>query len=195
MLSLNDVGVFLDNKWIFRHICITFGYPRIISIIGASGAGKSTLVRCMAGLCKPTEGSVNCVDRSTVVFQDYHLFNNMNVQQNIEYAANTNRIDTKNTDVIYKLKIDHLMHKSVYELSGGEKQRVAIARALSINPKIIFFDEPTAALDHNSVHSFKDIVSCIAKDILILIVTHDLSLASFCNVTYLLNNGQLEVQV
>lgn len=187
MLSIDNIGIYRE-RWIFKNISLQFDTSPI-SIIGASGTGKTTLAKCMAGLIEPDQGTIICSGRRTIVLQDFQLFKNMNVKENILYAANIHNIKPDQS-IWAKLKIDHLLDKNVNTLSGGEKQRVAIARALSIEPEVILFDEPTSALDYKSVEEFKNIISEI--NTMSIIITHDLNLAKFCKRQYLLENLSLK---
>jgi len=118
------------------------------------------------------------------IFQDFNLFDNFNVKQNIELAPkvilkkNKNELAKITADLLKIVKLEDKLVAYPNQLSGGQKQRVAIARALAMNPKIILLDEPTSALD---VEAIDDLVSTLNDlkntGILILVVTHDISFA------------------
>lgn len=134
-----------------------------LSILGPSGCGKTTILRMLIGLVEPTSGQIfkNGEDITHtkisqrgmgIVFQNYALFENMTVLQNVEYALKINK-KTKQTarqtalDLIEKMHLTPFINKKPADLSGGQQQRVAIARTLALRPDIILFDEPMSALD------------------------------------------------
>lgn len=165
-------------------------------ILGSSGAGKSTLLRCINMLEIPTSGAVyykstrialdNIVamrQKIAFVFQQLHLFRNMSVVQNLLFAPTQLKYDTNNTlltkarILLNQFNLSAKEDVNVQSLSGGQRQKVAICRALMMNPEIILFDEPTAALD---IESIKDLIAII-KDLCItttvIIVTHHVGFA------------------
>lgn len=170
-----------------------------IAIIGPSGCGKSTFLRCLNCLEDPTGGKIifDGIDianpkvdinihrqKMGMVFQQFNLFNNKTVLENITLApvllkkyskAKANEIAYKLLDIIgLKDKAD--VYPST--LSGGQKQRVAIVRALAMEPKVMLFDEPTSALDPEMVKEVLDLIKNVAeKDITMLIVTHEMAFA------------------
>jgi ABC-type polar amino acid transport system ATPase subunit len=136
---------------------------RSVAIIGASGSGKSTLLRLMSGLEKPTQGQITINDMNVsskqykksiaFVFQNHNLFPHLTLERNIslilEKTRHVNKVEAKKRALEY-LKLVHLedqVHKLPKNVSGGQAQRASIARAFSLNPDIIFMDEPTASLD------------------------------------------------
>lgn len=143
----------------------------VTAIFGSSGCGKTSLLRCMAGLEKVTDGEFILHEsiwqtashftpvherQQGVVFQDARLFEHLNVQGNLDFVTKRLPSESKNNSgsffsqeqIVELLGIEHLLFQMPSELSGGEKQRVAIARALLRQPKILFMDEPLAALDY-----------------------------------------------
>lgn len=165
----------------------------LIGIIGPSGSGKSTLMYCLSTLKKPTDGKIiyNGTDLVTLkekerehlrreefgfVFQRHFLVPYMSALDNVTVAA-TN----KKKEVIgqaKKLLLDFGLgekeiKKRPAKLSGGQRQRTAIARAMINNPKVLFADEPTAALDHDNAFSVMAILKEYAEENLVLVITHD----------------------
>ncbi len=143
------------------------GY-KSIAVIGVSGSGKSTLIRLMSGMEKPTTGKImiNQMDVESeiyrkkigFVFQNHNLFPHLSLKRNISLILEKTRNKTKDeadSIAIQKLELLHLgdqVNKLPKNVSGGQAQRASIARALSVNPDIIFLDEPTASLDPILTH-------------------------------------------
>lgn len=135
----------------------------LVALIGPSGSGKSTLLRIIAGLELPDQGRIwlggKNVTYSSIqerdigfVFQNYSLFKNMNVYENIAFGLDIRGIHSmsiKNrvTQLLQLIQLEKFANRYPNQLSGGQKQRVALARALAINPKILLLDEPFGALD------------------------------------------------
>ena len=156
----------------------------IVAIIGPSGSGKSTLLRCINGLNSITSGEMNLKGTTGMVFQHFHLFNNMTCRENITYAPikvkNENKADVnKRADEL--LKMVGLENKGdVYpaKLSGGQKQRIAIARALAMRPDLMLFDEPTSALDPEITGEVLNVMKKLAeKHTTMIVVTHEMGFA------------------
>ena len=167
----------------------------LIGIMGPSGSGKSSLLYSMAGLKKPTTGSIFYKDKDLTkisddekssirkeefgfIFQKHFLIDYMSVLDNVLVPLNDNSEENvkKALSLLKKLKIDHLANKKPHQISGGQSQRAAIARALINNPKVIFADELTAALDHSSSKEVMNILDEYKKSALIVVVTHDPSI-------------------
>ena len=170
---------------------------KVTSIIGSSGSGKSTTLRCIKGLEKKDSGEIyidgelvtekNLRDvrtKTSMVFQNFNLFNNLTVLKNIT-AAPVNVKGVSKAEAEKKaLKLLETVgladKKDAYpkSLSGGQKQRVAIARALAMEPEIILFDEPTSALDPEMVGEVLDVMKKLASSgMTMLIVTHEMGFA------------------
>ena len=180
---------------------INFELPEkgIIFILGKSGSGKSTLLNVLGGLDKADEGSVIEVCGTNIascslrecdqyrnsycgfVFQEYNLIPELNVKENIRLSCEMLG-DKYNSDVVDKtlqrVGLDGYGERKITELSGGQKQRVAIARAIVKDPKIIFADEPTGALDESTGESIFNLLKEISQERLVLVVSHDREFAT-----------------
>ncbi len=189
MLRLEHVKKTFDGKDILKDINLEIGNGEIVSILGPSGCGKTTLLNLILGITEIDSGKIyfNGTDITEVpmekrgfniVFQDYALFPNLNVYQNITYGLrNKPDISTKEEveDLISLLGLEEHLEKKVEQLSGGQKQRVALARTMVMKPKILLLDEPLSALDGVIKESIKDRIKTIAKEyhLTTIIVTHD----------------------
>lgn len=173
----------------------------LTGIIGPSGSGKSTLMYCLSTLKKPTDGQiiyngtelVNMKERERenlrrnefgFVFQRHFLVPYMSAIDNVMVAAKKQDKDTK--ERAKKLLSDFGLGKKEYErrpskLSGGQRQRTAIARAMINSPRVLFADEPTAALDHENAFSVMEILKKYAEKNLVLVITHDHSILKGAN--------------
>ena len=202
MLVLNNLSKIYKIKYgqvnALNNINYVFPDTGLFIIAGKSGSGKSTLLHILGCLDKPTTGTVyyndedickytvkeqNTYRAETIgyIFQDLNLINDLDVYQNINLPlkVQNKEIDNEKIDTILKkLDIINLKSRLINELSGGQKQRVAVARALIKQPKIILADEPTGSLDsYNSVELYK-ILKDISKDILVIVVSHDIENAT-----------------
>lgn len=205
MLELRNINkTYIDNKnehiTALEEVSLTLPDTGLVVINGTSGCGKTTLLNILGGLDRPTSGEVwldNCrIDDNDekwwdsfrarslgFVYQDFNLLDNMTVKQNVELPLelmNISEEEKKNriVDIMDKLRITEYMNKKAGKLSGGQKQRVAIARAVVTDSEIILADEPTGNLDReNSINVFR-ILKEIAKERLVIVVTHDSTLAN-----------------
>jgi polar amino acid transport system ATP-binding protein len=170
-----------------------------IVIVGPSGSGKSTFLRCLNLLEKPTSGQIifdgeditaSKVDinkvrqRMGMVFQNFNLFNNLTVMQNIILAPVKLRIMTdleakkKAGELLKRVNLLDKAHVYPASLSGGQKQRIAIVRALCMNPEVMLFDEPTSALDPEMVGEVLDVMKQLADEgMTMVVVTHEMGFA------------------
>ena len=174
---------------------ISFSLPEkgLVFIIGKSGSGKSTLLNMLGGLDSVSSGKINVFGndihkfsesklysyRSNMVgfiFQDFHLLDDLTVEENIAISLKLERIEIKDKINAVLKEVDLEGYNSRYpnELSGGQKQRVAIARALIKNPNIILADEPTGNLESNTTKQIIRLKKKISKDKLVIIVSHNL---------------------
>lgn len=190
MLEVKNLSKEFNGHRILRDISFTLKDGEIMTIVGPSGAGKTTLLRIIAGLETKDAGEIlidgNPYDSGKVgvVFQDYNLFPNLNVLQNITLAP-TLVLKKSKTEaeqdarvLLKRLQMSGREQQYPYELSGGQKQRVAIARALAMKPRILCYDEPTSALDPNLRKEVEKMILSLKKSGLTqLIITHDLNFA------------------
>ncbi|MCR8967346.1 ABC transporter ATP-binding protein [Streptococcus zalophi] len=185
-----------------------------IAIMGESGSGKTTLLNILATLDKPTKGSVvmDNKDITTIkpnqladfrlqhlgfVFQEFHLLDTLTIRDNIFLPLVLSRVPhnemEKRLSVIApKLKIDGLLNKRPFEISGGQKQRAAIARSLITQPRLILADEPTAALDYKNSEDLLNLFEAINNEgQTILMVTHSANAASHAKRVLFIKDGRI----
>lgn len=189
MLELKNVKKSYDGTVVLKDISLDIEEGEIVSILGPSGCGKTTLLNLILGIVDADGGKIifNGEDLTDVpmekrgfniVFQDYALFPNLNVYQNITYGLrNKPEISSKEEveELISLLGLEEHLSKRIGQLSGGQKQRVALARTMVMKPKILLLDEPLSALDGVIKESIKDRIKTIAKEynLTTIIVTHD----------------------
>lgn len=189
MLELKNIKKSYDGVTVLKNIDLTISDGEIISILGPSGCGKTTLLNLILGLTDADSGKIIFDGQDitnvpmekrgfNIVFQDYALFPNLNVMQNITYGLkNTPNISTQEevNELIELLGLKPHLNKKIDQLSGGQKQRVALARTMVMKPKILLLDEPLSALDGVIKESIKEKIKQIARDyhLTTIIVTHD----------------------
>lgn len=197
MLELKGITKKFGGKTILDNLNLTVTDGNILTIVGPSGAGKTTLLRCISGLetvdrgqflldGQPFDPATNRDNDAVigVVFQDYQLFPNLTVRQNVtlaptmvlkQSAAEAN--ETAQT-LLAQLNLADQADLYPYELSGGQKQRVAIVRALAMRPKLLCYDEPTSALDPDLRREVQQIIVQLRDEgITQIVVTHDIPFA------------------
>ncbi|ARQ93679.1 amino acid ABC transporter ATP-binding protein [Levilactobacillus brevis] len=197
MLELKGITKKFGSKTILDNLNLTVTDGKILTIVGPSGAGKTTLLRCISGLetvdsgqflldGQPFDPATNRDNDAVigVVFQDYQLFPNLTVRQNVtlaptmvlkQSAAEAN--ETAQT-LLAQLNLADQADLYPYELSGGQKQRVAIVRALAMRPKLLCYDEPTSALDPDLRREVQQIIVQLRDEgITQIVVTHDIPFA------------------
>jgi polar amino acid transport system ATP-binding protein len=213
MLEIKNLHKNFGDKDVLKGINIQIKDGEIIGIIGPSGCGKSTLLRSINLLEVPTSGQVildgdDLVDNNDLtvlrrkvgmVFQQFNLFENMNVLNNIIFApvklGVLNEKEALKKARAYLKKIDLADKEKAFpnELSGGQKQRVAIIRTLMMNPEIILFDEPTSALDPEMIGEVTHLMREIKKDnITMIIVSHEMNfIKNFCTRVLYMEDGMI----
>ncbi|WP_321993287.1 amino acid ABC transporter ATP-binding protein [Clostridium butyricum] len=197
MININGIRKSYGDAEILKGIDLEVKDGEVIVIIGPSGSGKSTFLRCLNYLETPDEGTIK-IDaknytknnvkelrsKSAMVFQNFNLFNNRTVLENVMEGLITvkkmSKRESEETALSLLKKVNMDMKKDSYpkNLSGGQKQRVSIARAIAMNPEFILFDEPTSALDPEMVLDVLNLIKDLAKENrTMIIVTHEISFA------------------
>lgn len=202
-----------DKLTILNGVNLTVGVGETISIVGSSGSGKSTLLHILAGLDKASSGDVIldgqsmsglndnqvCKIRNTklgFIYQFHHLLPEFTALENVLMPLfirnDSQKIDFALT-ILDRLGLKNRASHYPAQLSGGERQRVAIARAIINNPKLIFADEPTGNLDNQTGHAVLDIFFELQAELKtsLIMVTHDIEVASKTKSHYRLHNGVL----
>lgn len=218
MLKINSLSKKFDQNIVLKNIDLEVKKGEVVVLIGPSGTGKSTLLRCINILEKADSGSLTIGDlnvdlanlhkkdilkirrKTAMVFQNYNLFNNKTVIENItEPLIVVKKIDKESANKIAleKLKLVGIEEKKdeyPSRLSGGQKQRVAIARALAVEPEVILMDEPTSALDPELVGEVLDVIRSLAKaHMTMIIVSHEMKFArEIADRIIFMENGVIE---
>ncbi|HZW67531.1 MAG TPA: ABC transporter ATP-binding protein [Pseudogracilibacillus sp.] len=198
-----------------QDVSFTIEHGEFVGVMGPSGAGKSSLLNVLATIDSPTRGNIfiesdNIVqmkepylsdfrrDHLGFIFQDYNLLDSLTVKENIILPLAIKKedprlIEERVVEMTELFKISHLLSKYPHQLSGGEKQRVAASRAMITNPKLLFADEPTGALDSRSATDLLHQLESLNTNHLttVLMVTHDAFAASFCRRILFISDGRL----
>jgi putative ABC transport system ATP-binding protein len=199
-----------------RNVDVSVGHGELVAVVGPSGSGKSTLGALIAGIDRPTSGSLvvdgERIDRLKtdrlarwrgervgVVFQDFHLLPTLTAQENVELAIELGRRGASRRarrdaarDALDVVGLGAHTRKLPAQMSGGEQQRVAIARAFVTRPKLIVADEPTGALDQASGHVVFDLlVETAARGTTVVFITHDIALAGAADKVVTMIDGSI----
>ncbi len=197
-LEVRNLSASYGSLPVLRGIDLSFDKGEVVALIGPSGSGKSTVLRVLMGLTPCTGGEVildgqpisygsaasvrAARDKMAVVFQQYNLFQNMDVMRNVAIAPvkikGRPRAEAEQdaTRLLARVGLAEKCHAYPDELSGGQQQRVAIARALALKPEILLLDEVTSALDPELVNEVLDTIRGLAKDgMTMLIVSHEMA--------------------
>lgn len=203
MLKLKNIkkdyktGDFIQHA--LKNISVSFRKNEFVAILGPSGSGKTTLLNIIGGLDRYDSGDLIIDGKSTksfkdkdwdayrnhavgFIFQSYNLISHISVLENVEMGMTLSGVSAaerrrKALELLEKVGLKDHAHKRPNQLSGGQMQRVAIARALANDPKIILADEPTGALDSKTSTQIMELIKEIAKDKLVIMVTHNAELA------------------
>ena len=199
IISIKNLKKNYGSNHVLKDIDIDIEEGEVVVIVGSSGSGKSTFLRCLNLLEEPTSGEiivdgVKITDKKAdlnklrrevgMVFQQFNLFPNYSVIENIKLAPKKLRkvsdraITKKAKELLSDVGLLNKAKAMPNSLSGGQKQRVAIARALAMEPKIMLFDEPTSALDPEMIGEVLDVIREVAKKgMTMVIVTHEMKFA------------------
>lgn len=219
MIKIKNIKKKFGKNEVLKGINLNITKGEIVAILGPSGSGKSTLLRCLNLLEEPNGGEIifneeNILSKKCninevrqnigMVFQNFNLFPNMTVLENIIVAPmKVKKISKQEAigDALNLLdRVGLLDKQNAYpsQLSGGQKQRIAIARALAMKPDVMLFDEPTSALDPEMVKEVLDVMKELAKEgMTMAVVTHEMGFARevankvvFMDEGYILEEGK-----
>ena len=207
MIKIEKVNKYFNRRkrneiHIINNTSLEFGDTGLVALLGRSGSGKTTLLNAIGGLDKVNSGKIyingkkitkrraNTIDKIRnlnigYIFQDYKLIENMSVFDNVAISLrmlglkNKKEIEKRVNYVLEAVNMYRYRNRPAEMLSGGEKQRVAIARAIVKNPSIVIADEPTGNLDSKNSLEIMNIIKAISKEKLVILVTHEVELASF----------------
>ena len=201
-----------------KNVTFSIDKGEYAAIMGESGSGKTTLLNILASLDKPTEGSVVLDgknlseikgsqiatfrrDNIGFVFQEFNLLDTLTIEDNIYLplvlaGKNHKEMNSRLMPIAERLGITQILKKYPYEISGGQKQRAAVARALITNPKLIFADEPTGALDSKATDELLSLFELInGFGQTILMVTHSVKAASKAKRVLFIKDGEVFHQI
>ena len=191
MLQIQGISKSYGKQNVLRNFNLDIESGEIISVVGSSGSGKTTLLRLISGLEIPDNGQITLKNKivssdnnfvrpedrdCSLVFQDYALFPNMSMRQNIYFGKNSESNKEKIEQLIEITDIESILEKFPHQCSGGEQQRVALVRSLAIDPSLVLMDEPLSNLDYNLKANLALVIRNLLKKFKItaIIVTHDI---------------------
>ncbi|MEY8334072.1 ATP-binding cassette domain-containing protein [Lachnospiraceae bacterium 47-T17] len=207
-----------ENNSVLAVNDVSFQIPHgsFVGIMGASGCGKTTLLNLIATIDKPANGAIRIGGQNIVditdeaaaefrrrhlgfVFQEYNLLETLTIYENIALALTIKEVSKESIrptiqSLSEKLDISAILDKYPYEVSGGQRQRCACARAIVVNPDIILADEPTGALDSHAARQLLDTFAMLCREYgaTILMVTHDVMAASYCDRILFMKDGEIK---
>ena len=215
MIQVKNLTKRFGKLTVLDNITTSFHAGEVVSVIGPSGGGKSTFLRCLNLLEAPTSGQilfdgVDICDKKTdinlhrqkmgMVFQQFNLFENMNVMRNLTAAPIKIRktpkeeAEAKAVTLLNRVGLSDKASAYPSQLSGGQKQRIAIVRALMMEPEVMLFDEPTSALDPEMIGEVLDVMKALAESgMSMIVVTHEMRFArEVSSRTLFLDSGHIE---
>ncbi|MBQ5816200.1 MAG: amino acid ABC transporter ATP-binding protein [Oscillospiraceae bacterium] len=217
MIEIKNLCKSFGDNQVLCNITETINEGDKVVVIGPSGSGKSTFLRCINCMEDPTSGSIMFegedladmkvdinIHRQNIgmVFQQFNLFNNKTVLENITLAPvhlkkmTLEEAKAKGMELLRRVGLEDKADVYPSTLSGGQKQRAAIVRALAMNPKVILFDEPTSALDPEMVGEVLDVMKQLANEgMTMVVVTHEMGFAKEVgNRIFFMDGGQITEQ-
>jgi len=213
-LSIDRIKLSLDSQLILNDISFELNITDSVTIIGKSGSGKSALLKCILGIHHPFSGAIKFnnqpiikrnkeifFDQLGMVFQNSALFDSLSVWENVgfKYLYGSNKMPKKNIKKLAEEKLERVglsiktANQFPAELSGGMQKRAAIARAIITEPKILFFDEPTAGLDPITARKINYLIKELISDskASTLTITHDINTVNtIAERVFLMNEGK-----
>lgn len=213
-----SIGHETENNAVLAVNDVSFRIPKgsFVGIMGASGSGKTTLLNLIATIDKPANGIIRIGGQNIVdipeedtaefrrkhlgfVFQEYNLLDTLTIYENIALALTIKEVSKESIrsmiqSISEKLDISSILDKFPYEVSGGQRQRCACARAIVVKPDIILADEPTGALDSHAARELLDTFAMLCREYsaTILMVTHDVMAASYCDRILFMKDGEIK---
>jgi ABC-type sulfate/molybdate transport systems ATPase subunit len=196
VVEVADLVVRRGGRPIVDHVGLTVPPGSPFAIVGRSGSGKTTLLLALAGLLDPAEGRILVAgeplaalaprvraQRVGMVFQDHQLFPHLSARENVALAprlAGRGDAGDRAVALLEELGLSGLAERRPHELSGGQRQRVAIARTLALEPRVVLFDEPSAALDPRTTRDFATLLAGLGERTQVIVVSHDLPFVEQC---------------
>ena len=186
ILEITNLNFGYDkSKLIYKDFDLKIFKGELISIVGSSGSGKSTLFELISGNLKPLNGQINAKSISSIYQDPYNSFHpSFKIIEQIKDVVNLNETDFENElDIFCKdLSLQrNFLDKKPHELSGGQLQRCSILRALLMKPSLLLVDEPTSALDNVIAYEVMKLLVKYLNNCAILLITHDMTLATWCS--------------
>ena len=215
-IEIKSLNAYYDKLHVLKDINLNVEKGEILSLIGPSGSGKSSLLKMLVGLLTPKSGEVNLNNKSisysnkfdlrsvreqiAIVFQQYNLFQNMNVLKNVCIAPtkiqkrDQKQVEEQAINLLEKVGLKDKLKSYPDELSGGQQQRVAIARSIAAKPLLLIADEPTGNLDEDNTKKVLEEVDSLIKGIktTFIIATHSEFISKKYNRRFILESGSLK---
>lgn len=194
MLALNNIRFSYKKKQVLKGITLNLS-DGVYGLLGPNGSGKTTLLRCITGIIRPQEGTIEKPFQIGYLPQTFGMYPELTIYEVLNYFATIKEISSVSREesimsVLALVNLEEQASTKVGKLSGGMLRRLGIAQAILGNPELIIFDEPTAGLDPEERLRFKNLISTIGRRHTILIATHIVDdIDSLCDNIIILNNG------